>query len=254
VGTLVDFKANPLDVTATIVDLAVRGHLTIEDAEHEEQRRVHDWTLTRKAPNEHAVAALLPYEKLLLDSLFRDGDTVQISELRNEFASRMREVQESLQTDAEERGWFAKRSGLLRFGFGCLGVIVVIVGVAIAVGLAIWTHAALVAIPVIIAGIVLLVGTRYVPRRTAKGLRHPAARRRLPALHRRVGEGTRALRGAQEPVLGVPAVRHRVRCDGEVGEGLRRPRRRAARHVVVVPAQWPVQRDALSPARSTASP
>ena len=31
VGTLVDFKANPLDVTATIVDLAVRGYLKIEE-------------------------------------------------------------------------------------------------------------------------------------------------------------------------------------------------------------------------------
>ncbi len=31
IGTLVDFKANPLDVTATLVDLAVRGHLTIDE-------------------------------------------------------------------------------------------------------------------------------------------------------------------------------------------------------------------------------
>ncbi len=31
VGTLVDFEANPLDVTATIVDLAVRGYLVIEE-------------------------------------------------------------------------------------------------------------------------------------------------------------------------------------------------------------------------------
>ena len=30
-GTLVDFKANPLDVTATIVDLAVRDYLVIEE-------------------------------------------------------------------------------------------------------------------------------------------------------------------------------------------------------------------------------
>jgi hypothetical protein len=30
-GTLVDAAANPLDVTATIVDLAVRGYLRIEE-------------------------------------------------------------------------------------------------------------------------------------------------------------------------------------------------------------------------------
>src|SRR5206468_3896370 len=31
VGTLLDEQANPLDVTATIVDLAVRGYLRIEE-------------------------------------------------------------------------------------------------------------------------------------------------------------------------------------------------------------------------------
>ena len=31
VGTIVDEQANTLDVTATIVDLAVRGYLTIEE-------------------------------------------------------------------------------------------------------------------------------------------------------------------------------------------------------------------------------
>ena len=179
IGTLVDFKANPLDVTATLVDLAVRGHLTIAEEPHEEHDRVHDWTLTRK---DTAADDLLPYERLLLDGLFRDGDTVAVSELRYKFAERMRKVQKSLTDDANKRGWFAKHTGLVRVSFVALGLFVVAAGVGLAVALAALTHAALIAVPVIVAGIVLLVGARYVPRRTAQGyavLRHVDGFRRF---------------------------------------------------------------------------
>ena len=46
-GTLVDFEADPLDVTATIIDLAVRGYLKIEEVEKEWYQFRHDWTLTK---------------------------------------------------------------------------------------------------------------------------------------------------------------------------------------------------------------
>jgi hypothetical protein len=47
VGTLVDFTAHPLDVTATIVDLAVRGFLVIEEVPDSNGRKP-DWKLTKK--------------------------------------------------------------------------------------------------------------------------------------------------------------------------------------------------------------
>ena len=42
-GTLIDFEANPLDVTATIIDLAVRGFLTIEEIKTGATERT-DWS------------------------------------------------------------------------------------------------------------------------------------------------------------------------------------------------------------------
>ena len=47
VGTLVDFHANPLDVTATIVDLAVRKYLVIEEVPTTSRWQAHDWKLTK---------------------------------------------------------------------------------------------------------------------------------------------------------------------------------------------------------------
>ena len=79
VGTLVDFKANPLDVTATIVDLAVRGYLKIEELSEGGLLRQGDWKLTRMKEDD---AELMPYEQKLLDGLFRDEPEVQLSDLR----------------------------------------------------------------------------------------------------------------------------------------------------------------------------
>ena len=80
VGTLVDFKANPLDVTATIVDLAVRGYLKIEEIDEASLFQFkHDWKLT-KLPKEDD-AELLPYERTLLDGLFRTATRCKLSDL-----------------------------------------------------------------------------------------------------------------------------------------------------------------------------
>jgi uncharacterized protein (TIGR04222 family) len=179
VGTLVDFTANPLDVTATLVDLAVRGYLTIEEVPHEEHHRVYDWTLTRLDKPD---TDLLPYEQVLLTGLFPDGDPVTISELRYKFAARMRKVQDALTKDAKDRGWFAKHTGLLRVSFVALGLVIIAAGIAMAIALAALTHAAFIAIPVVIAGVVLVIASRYVPRRTAQGyavLRHVDGFRRF---------------------------------------------------------------------------
>ncbi|MDQ1432941.1 MAG: hypothetical protein QOF40_3543 [Actinomycetota bacterium] len=170
-GTLIDFEANPLDVTATIIDLAVRGYLTIEELDKEWYQRKHDWKLTKlDKPGE-----LHRYERTLYDGLFKDGDEVQLSDLHDKFAERMRKVREQLMGDAMKQGWFARKPGTVKVLFALLGIFVVAVGVALTVLLAATTHAGLVGIPVIIGGILILVASRWMPQRTAKGyavLRH----------------------------------------------------------------------------------
>jgi uncharacterized protein (TIGR04222 family) len=179
VGTLVDFKANPLDVTATIVDLAVRGYLKIEELSEGGLFRKGDWKLTRMKEDD---AALMPYEQKLLDGLFRDNPEVQLSDLRYTFAGRMTKVLTELQKDAKDRGWFASRAALGSCAFAGIGFVVLVIGILLTIALALWTHAGLVGIPVIVAGIVMIAGSRWIPHRTAKGyavLRHVDGFRRF---------------------------------------------------------------------------
>lgn len=191
VGTLVDFKANPLDVTATIVDLAVRGHLVIEESEEPGLFRKGDWKLTETDKGAAAQqqsgsdGELLQYERTLLQGLFRDGREVQLSELHNTFATRMSKVQDALMNDAMRRKWFAGRPGKARGLWVLAGILVIIAGVALTVVLAAFTHAGLIGLPVIVGGVALLVAAYWMPKRTAKGY---AALRRVDGFRRFIDE------------------------------------------------------------------
>jgi hypothetical protein len=177
-GTLIDFEAGPLDVTATIIDLAVRGYLKIEELDKAWYQRKHDWKLTKLAKE----GELRRYERTLYDGLFEDGDEVNLSDLHNKFAARMAKVREQLMDDAMSQGWFARKPGTVKVLYGLLGILVLGGGIALTILLAADTHAALLGVPVIIAGILVLISARWMPKRTAKGyamLRHAVGFKRF---------------------------------------------------------------------------
>lgn len=166
VGTLLDEQADVVDVTATIVDLAVRGYLLIEELPHGRSARV-DWKLVRK----HApVADLLPYEQKLFDALFDGRDSVKLSEIgRRDFSEKLSGVRDAMYADVVRQGWFARRPDSVRTRWTVAGLIVVVLGVIATVLLAIYSTYALAGLALIIAGSALAVGGQYMPAKTAKG-------------------------------------------------------------------------------------
>ncbi len=149
IGTLLDERANVIDVTATIVDLAGRGFLLIQEIPRQGLFSKADWNLIRL---EKDGTELLPYEKELLDGLFRDGNEVKVSELKTTFAERLHGVEDHVRTR-----WAGR------------GVLLTVVGGGLTFVLARWTHWGLVGIPVIVAGVALALMARWMPARTAKG-------------------------------------------------------------------------------------
>jgi uncharacterized protein (TIGR04222 family) len=166
IGTLTDERANPLDVTATIVDLAVRGHLVIQEIPKEGWFGKPDWRLIRLDEPEDG---LLQFERTLLTGLFRDGSEVLVSSLRTTFVPRLRKVQEALYRDAMANGWFRDRPDKVRTKWTALGIAATVVGVAAAIALAALTTWGWLGIPLIVGGVGLLVLAGRMPARTAAG-------------------------------------------------------------------------------------
>jgi uncharacterized membrane protein YgcG len=171
-GLLVDEVVKPVALTATLVDLAVRGYLRIEELP-DHPGKGSDWRLVKlKAPDER----LLGYERALLDGLFgsrrraEDAEAVQLSELEDwRYADRFERVRMWLYRDVVQRRWFTERPDKVRRSWVARGLAVTVVG-AVLLGLLVWqTHFGLVAVPILLAGPVLMVGARRMPSRTAVG-------------------------------------------------------------------------------------
>ena len=165
-GVILDESADTKDVTATIVDLAVRGYLTITEEPQPWIFAKKDWTLhaTGKTMTE-----LLPYEAIVYQGLFKDGADVKVSELRTHFVASLRSAEGELYRDSADRKWFATRPDRVRQGYAGVSVLMIIAGVGIAWLLGRTVGAGLVGVAVIIVGVVALAVARIMPARTAGG-------------------------------------------------------------------------------------
>jgi uncharacterized membrane protein YgcG len=95
VGVLVDEIANPVDVSATIVDLGVRGYLRIEEIPKRWMFGKPDWRLVQLR---QADGDLLRYERVLLDGLFEDLD----QETPDDAEEEEEELQDEASTELSE--------------------------------------------------------------------------------------------------------------------------------------------------------
>lgn len=165
IGTLIDEQADVIDVTATIIDLAVRGYLLIEELPRETYGRL-DWQLRRL---DRPAADLLAYERVLYNALFAGRDTVRLSELGGTFVDQLAAVRGALYEDVVRQGWFTRRPDSERTLWTTTGTILAGVGVIGTVVLALYTNLALIGLALIIAGAALAIGGQYMPAKTAQG-------------------------------------------------------------------------------------
>ena len=129
VGTIIDEQANTIDVSATVVDLAVRGYLQIEEVESGGLFKRTDWQLTKMVPPEQ-VQPLLPFEETLLAGIFAESNPVLLSGLKNKFHATLTTSQSQMYDEVTRRGWFRKAPQQARRGWTTLGLVVMGAGLA----------------------------------------------------------------------------------------------------------------------------
>jgi hypothetical protein len=174
-GTLVDDDAAMRDITATIVDLAVREYLTIEEKENQHMMGLYsnkDYVFhMKKKPAEWK--GLKSHELLLLAGIFANGvaPDVELSTLQNEFYKNLPGIKEAIFDALMERGYFQHRPDYVRSGFVAGGVIG---GALLAIlGMRLSQNMGMAPAPFLIAAIIsaaIIIGFGwFMPARTAKG-------------------------------------------------------------------------------------
>ncbi|MER7010891.1 DUF2207 domain-containing protein [Saccharopolyspora sp. NPDC000359] len=157
IGVVVDERVDPVDVTATVVDLAVRNYLRIEELPEQ------DWRLVRINP---ADDALRPFERAVHELLVGESAEVRLSQLRGLELDRVRDA---LYADVVDKEWFARRPDADRNLFWWAGIGVTLGGAALTALLALTSSAALLGLGVVLGGVAMVASARLMPARTRRG-------------------------------------------------------------------------------------
>lgn len=161
IGTLLDSTADNVDVSATIIDLAVRGYLQIES----DGRR--DFTLY--ATNPPRGDQLRAYEQKLLADIFKGQPVRRSRELKKaKFQNVLPHARQGLYSAVVAKGWFRtnpQTAQIVPIVFGAL-LLMGAIGAAFLLGSFGW---GLLAIPLAVFGLGLIVLSGRFRKRTATG-------------------------------------------------------------------------------------
>ncbi len=248
VGTLIDEKVDMRDLSATIIDLAVRGYLTIEEVTEEGWLTSStDYKFTRLKEDE----GLKLYERALFDKLFSgDKKTVRLSELKQKFYTAIPKARDHLYRACSARKYFDGSPDTVRTHFLLFGLVA---AGGSRVAWRCWSSSA---------------GRPGVPR-AAGGLGGPeqpdcgrdqpihapqdrarpdrlGAHPRPGGVHPSGGGRGHPAAGASGDLRAVAALRHRLRPGRPLGDGLRGALHPAARLVPHRPTATPSRRPTSS--------
>lgn len=168
IGVLMDERADTLDVTATIIDLAARGFLTITEIPKKWLFGKSDYTLEKMKKQD---SELLGYEKALMGSLFQGADSVRISSLKKTFYDDLAEIKKLLYKDTVKNKFFPKNPEDIRSRYMLMSVFTLVAaGALVFIGIAALNEILIgVGIGGFVVGVVFMILSGSMPRRTALG-------------------------------------------------------------------------------------
>jgi len=178
VGTLIDNSVDMRDITASIVDLAVRGFLVIEEQKKDQllgltHRTEYVFHLKKPSPE---WASLKPHEQDLLEGIFGTGtagDTVALADLHNRFYQNIAGIKNHLFGSLVGKGYYTHRPDTTRAAYILFGIVAGI----IVLGGGLWLSKNLGMAPLpfiaagILSGLIICAFGWFMPARTQAGAR-----------------------------------------------------------------------------------
>ncbi len=164
VGTLVDEKADMQDIVSTLIDLAQRGYLMMTEEDDD-----HIYEKTGKAD-----AGLRPFERQFIKDIFGGRKKRSLNSLRYKFADKLPKLRMMVYQELIDEELVISSPQGVRRNYGCLAGAIFIIAIVSFFGLVslFVETVSTVACPALalgVTGVFLLVASRYMPRKTAKG-------------------------------------------------------------------------------------
>lgn len=164
-GTIIDEKIDPRDITATIIDFAVKGFIKINEIEEEGLLFNHkDYELELIKP----YTTTYEFEKIIMEAIFsknEKGEKKKISDLKNKFYKHIKPIEKSVIKQLIKDDFFPHDPHKIRtIGYSIGGVALFS---SFQLGGITGAHA--LTIGLFFSGIIILIMTHTFPRKTKKG-------------------------------------------------------------------------------------
>jgi uncharacterized membrane protein YgcG len=105
-GTLIDDRIDPRDITCTLVDLAVRGFVKIEEVDDKGLIFHHkDYIFHLLKPREQWTG-FAPHERVMLENVFAGGSQTRLSSLKNRFYTALPVIRQDVMAQLRQKGMY----------------------------------------------------------------------------------------------------------------------------------------------------
>ncbi len=171
VGALVDERVDLRDISASIIDLAVRGYIRVEAQERG------GWFSSGadyRFVKLRGPTGLKPFERLLFNRIFQgDSHSVLLSDLQEKFYPVLPQVKDELYRTLSGEKYFDGNPEAVRTGFLAVGLVLVAAAIVLAAMIQLTMIDRVFAAPLVFAGLLsagtVAVTSRYMSRKTRKG-------------------------------------------------------------------------------------
>lgn len=171
VGTLIDERVDLRDLSATLIDLAVRGYLRIQEIKNEGflfgGSTDYEFTKLREGKT------LKPFEKKLFNKLFGSSSQVLLSDLKEKFYTAIPEARKEVYGSLVNARYFDGNPNTVRSTFAVLGLIAVVAATVVCAVIQLILVGRIFPLPLILgligSVVIVFVVSNFMPRKTREG-------------------------------------------------------------------------------------
>ena len=153
-GTIYDEKLHSRDITASIIDFAVRGYIRINEIKKDKLiGKKYDYELELIKPYEPEKE----FERLIFESLFpinKIGEKTSISKLSKNFTKSIKKIRKSILTQLVKDGYFPHNPEKVRNGYSGFAGILLAIGFYIQI-------TAILSISLVASGVIILIFAQF---------------------------------------------------------------------------------------------
>jgi uncharacterized membrane protein len=106
-GTLLNNSIHPRDITSTIVDLAVRGYIKIEEVAEKGILFTHKDYIFHLLKTREQWSQLAPHEQVMMENVFGEEQQIRLSSLKNRFYTAVPVIREDIMAALKRKGMYS---------------------------------------------------------------------------------------------------------------------------------------------------